>query len=274
MYSPPTNPQDELNMRSMFTQFVQQFGVTTCGTMVWGWHGRTLSSGVHHPQYGDCWLRLLAAPKAKAGGKLWDGPRLAAERFDGRVHKAQMYASVPHVLDDFAYLAELSRAITEPVCSEEPVLREEPALPDRWWASLQTDLDTVAHGTSDRVAVRQEWINRVVPQFLNVEPPQIRHWAVAHGDLHPANLTAGTPYLLDWEGFGLAPVGYDQALLTAYSCLVPGFVKKVRDIFPVLQNEDGRAALLVVIADLLQSASRGDHPELAPALHELARTAI
>ncbi|MEU3599609.1 phosphotransferase [Streptomyces sp. NPDC006798] len=258
----------------MFTQFVDRFGTTIHGDVVWGWRGRTLSSRVHHPQYGDCWLRLLTARADKATGKLWDGNRLAAERFDGRVHKARMFTSIERIQDGSGYLAELSQEITEPVCSAEPVLREELDPADRWWASLRTDLDTVAQSTTDRIAVRQEWIDRAVPQFLGVDPPQIRNWTVAHGDLHLANLTAQTPYLLDWEGFGHAPAGYDPALLVAYSCLSPAFVKKVRDVFSVLQGEDGRAALVVVIAELLQSASRGDHPELVPALHDLARTLI
>ncbi|MEU9603652.1 phosphotransferase [Streptomyces sp. NPDC048057] len=185
-----------------------------------------------------------------------------------------MIASATHVRDGYAYLAELSEAVNEPVCSDEPVLRQPLQLPGRWWAALRNDLDTVARSTTDRVAVRQEWIDRSVPRFLGIDAPQIEVWTVAHGDLHLANITMTTPFLLDWEGFGLAPRGYDEALLAAYGCQVPGFIRKVFEVFPTLQSEDGQAALLVVIADLMQSVSRGDHPELAPALHELARTCI
>ncbi|MGG2461549.1 hypothetical protein ACO0M4_17295 [Streptomyces sp. RGM 3693] len=41
-------------------------------------------------------------------------------------------------------------------------------------------------------------------------------------------------HLLDWEGFGLAPVGYDAAMLLAYSLLAPGFADRIRETFPVL----------------------------------------
>ncbi|MFG2557103.1 hypothetical protein [Streptomyces sp. NPDC048581] len=51
--------------------------------------------------------------------------------------------------------------------------------------------------------------------------PRTTDWTTAHGDLHTANITAGTPYPLDWEGFGMALVGYDAATLPAYSLLVP-----------------------------------------------------
>ncbi len=59
-------------------------------------------------------------------------------------------------------------------------------------------------------------------------------------------------------------------MLLAYSLLVPGFVQRVRDTFPVLKTEPGRVAQIIVITELLQSASRGDHPKLVPALRALA----
>lgn len=67
--------------------------------------------------------------------------------------------------------------------------------------------------------------------------------------------------MLDFEGFGLAPVGYDPALLYAYSLPhkpPPAFVPNSPSWAPPC----GHTALLVVAADLLQSASRGDHSEL------------
>ncbi|WP_155055392.1 phosphotransferase [Streptomyces blattellae] len=123
---------------------------------------------------------------------------------------------------------------------------------------------------TDRVAVRQEWVDRSVPRFLNMPGPRITDWTTAHGDLHTANLTNTTPCLLDWEGFGLAPAGYDAAMLLAYSLLVPAFAQRVRDTFSVLKTESGRVTQIIVITELLQSASRGDHPELVPALRALA----
>lgn len=113
-------------------------------------------------------------------------------------------------------------------------------------------------------------MDRTVPRFLDIPGPRITDWATAHGDLHTANLTTTTPYLLDWEGFGLAPVGYDVAMLLAYSLLTPAFAHRVRDNFPVLKTEPGRIAQIIVITELLQSASRGDHPELVPVLRLLA----
>lgn len=100
--------------------------------------------------------------------------------------------------------------------------------------------------------------------------PRITGWTTAHGDLHTANLTSTAPHLLDWEGFGMAPAGYDAAMLLAYSLLVPTFANRVRDTFPVLKTEPGRIAQIIVITELLRSAARGDHPELVAALRALA----
>ncbi|MEU5346489.1 MULTISPECIES: hypothetical protein [unclassified Streptomyces] len=59
-------------------------------------------------------------------------------------------------------------------------------------------------------------------------------------------------------------------MLLAYALLVPGFAHGVRQTFPVLMTEPGRVAQIIVVTELSQSASRGDHPELVPALHALA----
>ncbi|WP_406472659.1 hypothetical protein [Streptomyces platensis] len=64
-------------------------------------------------------------------------------------------------------------------------------------------------------------------------------------------------------------MGYDPALLYAYSLLAPQTTARIRTEFPILDSPAGHTALLVVAADLLQSASRGDHPELIEPLHAL-----
>lgn len=270
MYSPPSDPEDQRRVRAAFAKSLHTLGVTLEGPGVWGWRGRTLSARVHHPHHGPCWLRLLNGPRGQAGGKIWEGNREAAALFDSRVSKPVLYDVLTDNDDHYAYQAELSQYINEPTCSPDPVLRTNPDFQPTWWRSLQRDLAIVDGTTTSRVAVRQEWLDRSAPQFLDLPAPKITDWATAHGDLHTANLTAGTPYLLDWEGFGQAPVGYDPAMLLAYSLLVPEFTRQVRQSFPILMTEPGRTAQIVVITELMQSASRGDHPQLVPALRALS----
>lgn len=109
--------------------------------------------------------------------------------------------------------------------------------------------------------------------FLNGPVPTVpRAWSIAHGDLHWANLVGPELGILDWEGWGLAPAGYDAALLHTYSIGMPQTAERVRqELSTVLDNEDGRFAELVVITELLQSAERGDNVELVPALRRRAQ---
>lgn len=81
-----------------------------------------------------------------------------------------------------------------------------------------------------------------------------------HGDFHAANLTTGAT-VLDWEGWGRAPRGYDAAISYAYAQLAPDTAARIRrELAEFLHGDAGRAALLVVCAELLQSASRGAPP--------------
>ncbi|WP_037620128.1 hypothetical protein [Streptomyces aureus] len=271
MYSPPTSPADEQRILAAQTTAAEALEVTVTGPRRWGYAGRSLGQQAHHPRHGACWLRLISAPVGKAHGKLWDGTHLAATAFPD-VRRPALHGIHDLVREDAAYRAELCELVTSRVCSPDPVLRTELALPETWWKSLRTDLDAIAGTPTDRTAVRQEWINRAVPQFTGHPAPIIEQWATAHGDLQWANLTADGPTLLDFEGFGAAPLGYDPALLYVYSLLAPHTAAQIRAHFTVLASEPGRAALLIVAADLLQSCSRGDHPELAEPLRSLTAT--
>ncbi|MGV9942781.1 phosphotransferase [Streptomyces sp. NPDC003401] len=129
---------------------------------------------------------------------------------------------------------------------------------------------------TDRTAVRQAYLDRAMPKylaFLDGSVPTVPSaWSTAHGDLHWANLTGPELGILDWEGWGTAPAGYDAALLYAYSLGMPETAERVRqELSTILDSEDGRFAELVVITELLQSAERGDHMELVPALRQRAK---
>lgn len=268
MYSPPRDPATEQSMHAAFTAAAGALDVTPTGPTVWGWHGRTLSRRADHLRHGACWLRLVSAPAGKQGGKIWEGTA-AASVLDGTVSKPALYAVHDQVVDDTAYRAELTQYIDAPTCSPDPVVRSPLELPPTWWKQLRADLDRIATVDTDRVAVRQEWIDRVVPQYTGCAAPRITEWTTAHGDLHLANITT-SGVILDWEGWGLAPAGYDAALLLAYSLREPSLADQVRETFgDLITGESGRAVMLVVVADLLQSASRGDHPDLEPALRRL-----
>ncbi|MFF4902545.1 hypothetical protein [Streptomyces sp. NPDC001068] len=259
-------------MEAALNRAASTLGATVRGPQAWGWHGRTLGHRADHPEHGSCWLRLLSVPTGKAGGKLWEGTERAAAAFPA-VRKPALHGIYDWTGDGAAYRAELTSFVDEPVLSPEPVLHRELDLPEAWFATVRTTLTTIAATPTDRTAVRQQWIDRAVPQFTGQPAPVIEHWDCAHGDFHAANLTAGAT-LLDWEGWGSAPRGYDAAMIYAYAQLAPGTAGRIREEFaPLLDGPDGRSALLVVCAELLQSASRGDHPDLTSALRALVKEA-
>ncbi len=272
MYSPPPNPADAQRLAEAHDKAAAALGVTLHGAPRWGWHGRTISRRAEHPEHGACWLRLLAAPADRAGGKLWTGTADAARSVPRAVHRPVLYAVHDATDSAHAYRAELTVFVDSPICSPDPVLRRELDLPARWWTSLRTDLEQLAAVPTDRVAVRQEWIDRAVPRFTGAPAPQITEWGTAHGDLHFANLTSSGPVILDWEGWGIAPYGYDAALLYVYSLLAPATAARVKHEFAdVLDSPQGQAAQVIVATELLQSASRGDHPQLVPPLREVIK---
>ncbi|WP_437086841.1 phosphotransferase [Streptomyces sp. enrichment culture] len=148
-------------------------------------------------------------------------------------------------------------------------------MPAVWWSELHTALACVSAVRTDRTAVRQAYLDRAMPKYLafldGPVPTVPRRWSTAHGDLHWANLCGPELGILDWEGWGIAPAGYDAALLHAYSIGVPETAERVRrEFFSVLDTEDGRFSELVVITELLQSAERGDGLELVAALRRRA----
>ena len=63
--------------------------------------------------------------------------------------------------------------------------------------------------------MRQQWVDRNFARFLGIPAIRITDWTTGHGDLHWANLTSAPLVILDWEGWGRLPVGYDIGLLHA-----------------------------------------------------------
>ncbi|MEV6654957.1 aldo/keto reductase [Streptomyces sp. NPDC051219] len=269
MYSPPPDPADERRMTTAHTQAAAALGATVSGPLVWGYQGRTLGRRADDRLNGACWLRLQSAPAGKEGNKHWEGQEIAARHFP-TVRKPALHAIHDTTTDRYAYRAELTAFVDQPVLSPDgPVLNKELDLSDAWFKSIRSDLDTIAATPTDRIAVRQQWIDRAVPQFTGHPAPHISDLTCAHGDFHLANITA-TGTILDWEGFGLAPRGWDTALLYAYALNTPATADRIRDAFTdILETDAGRIALLIAAADLLQSASRGDHSELEGPLRDL-----
>lgn len=83
------------------------------------------------------------------------------------------------------------------------------------------------------------------------------------------NVTSPTCRVLDWEDFGLAPRGFDAAVLWVNSLAVPALAARVVDVFAAeLECRTGRVSRLYVCAELI-AAGR----EYAGPLAEAVRAA-
>lgn len=259
-------------MRAHHLRAAHAFGVELePGSEFWGWAGRTLGAPARTATGRAAWLRLTSAPADKAAGKLWEGAataELALGDLGGR--RPTLLGLHDTTEDGTAYRAELSARIDAPVLSATPDLHQNLDLPDTWWNDLTGTLDLLAATPTERVAVRTQYMERAIPRFLGIPAPAAPCWTTTHADLHWANLTAAPLQILDWEGWGSAPAGFDAAMLYAYSLSRPAMAARVRTAFPVLGSRDGLAAEATVCASLLQTVDRGDNPDLAGPLRAWA----
>ncbi|WP_240799365.1 hypothetical protein [Streptomyces sp. A0958] len=140
-------------------------------------------------------------------------------------------------------------------------------MPDAWWDDLCQALGLLSEADGVRVTVRDEWMERAFPQFLGIPAPAKVERVSGHGDLHWGNLTTMPLNLLDWERWGLVPLGFDAGLLHANSLLVPGVADRIRKEFAsILDSPAGRIGELAAVAEMLQAVARGWYSELAPCL--------
>ncbi len=238
--------------------------------------GRTLGRPVTSP-YGPGWLHVVHSPLDKTTGKLWTGPEAAERLIPRQVPRPRLRRVRQRTEGGDAYKAELyDRAVGETVSPTPVLVTAKLPLTAAWWSDLRTALAHLSAVHTDRTAVRQAYLDRAMPKYLaflgGPVPTTPPSWSTAHGDLHWANLVGPELGILDWEGWGTAPAGYDVALLHAYSLGMPERAERVRqELSPLLDSEDGRFAELVVITELLQSAERGDNVELVPALRQRAK---
>ncbi|MFM9457149.1 hypothetical protein [Streptomyces europaeiscabiei] len=144
------------------------------GGEFWGWAGRTLGAPARTAAGHPAWLRLVSAPEDKTSGKLWDGALEAHHVIGDLDGRRPALPAVHDAVDDTtAYRAELSDRVDQPVLSDDPVLQRDLQLPDSWWADLTGTLEKVAAFDTDRVAVRQQYMDRAIPEFVGIAAPAV-----------------------------------------------------------------------------------------------------
>lgn len=231
--------------------------------------GRTLSGPATTTEGTPVWLRVMAAPQP--GGKVWEGAALADALVDDDVPRPRLLAE--HTWGTApAFQALLWEHMPGTVVSRTPDLTVPTETGARWWHDLRHALTVLraAPAPEERQVFSQAFVHRIpnhIPEIVSADVElDVRTWVASHGDLHWANLTCDPLMILDWEGWGLAPLGYDAAVLHAYALAQPETAAEVREVFAdVLNTDAGRLAHLIICAEIVQAAERDAvHARLAP----------
>jgi hypothetical protein len=261
MYTTADDEQSRERMLRVAIDAADQLGVGITGDrQAWGYRARTFGTTVTCGQ-GRRWLRLLGVPEIMGKPDFWAGPALAETLVPDEVLRPRLHGTRQWTDAGFYYRAELYDLIDTPLLTDgDACLRDEPVLSDEWWRDVVVAVETMPTVPTKRMAIRQGYLNWAMPTVLGLPvQPAVPAWATAHADMHWANITAGRAYLLDWERWGLAPVGYDAAYLHIYSLLVPSVAAQVRQrLGHVLDTPTGRYAELAAIAEILHFSTDKD----------------
>ena len=155
--------------------------------------------------------------------------------------------------------------------SKEPAITEAPNVSDEWWRQLRKthDIIQVSEGAGPgraKFGVLSR-IRRVAG--ADVDTTGLK-WSASHGDFHWANLLS-TPDLVivDWEGYGFAPVGLDAATLLTYSLSHPPTADVVREAFSdVLSGKQGFLVQLYMAEIVMSGIRAGFHAHLEQPIRE------
>ncbi|MDQ0417813.1 hypothetical protein J2Z48_001997 [Croceifilum oryzae] len=255
-------------MREALEKAASIFSLNLIGTPVFGWQDRTiaclsLKDGV------KVWLRVVTEQKKWKDGDFWTGNE-EANQITG-IRKPNFLYSTEWEWGSVCVRAEVLTWMDGKICSPTSECRTYLGLSDSWWQELRDSLHSLSLLETSRVIRTQEEIDlRLSNRFGNECDFTIQKWGAAHGDLHWNNMMI--PFaILDWEGWGLAPKGYDAATLYVYSLLVPAIARRVYNWFlEDLDTREGVVSQLMVIDRLLHRMKKGDHPDLEEPLHILA----
>tara|TARA_R110000868_G_scaffold162329_12_gene393516 strand:+ start:40414 stop:41232 length:819 start_codon:yes stop_codon:yes gene_type:complete len=252
-------------------ELAARFGYNCFGAPSFGWHNKSVGLRATHPnQARTLWVKLFAEEFEAANGREWEGEATAAE-FELR-SKPALVAIHDYPTNEIVERLIVTDFASAPIAGDSPwQIRNADEVDDNYLADLNETLGSLQQIETDRVNTRYDLVRRRVAEVWGVPvDEEICRWETVHGDLHWANLTLQTLFVLDWEGWGRGLVGQDAANMLAYSGLYPAVAERIRQHFPILQTRQAQLAVMFITAELLRmNELYGDHPELVPSLLKL-----
>jgi hypothetical protein len=250
-------------MRIAFEKACRVLGATgTDSRTTWGWRGRTLSGAIDVAA-GPAWLRIARMPRGDPPSVFWTGNRDAHRELPASVPRPLLLHSTEFGDDAWDYCAEAFELLPASLLNDRPTTPWSVQLPQSWWQELRTALLEVATVRTSRFTIQPDRLDAMMGHVLGPghHCAPVSLWEPAHGDLHWANLTGPSLQILDWEGWGMAPPGYDAATLLAYSLPDPAVAEAVQCQFAdQLDTPVGRCTQRAVLAEQLW-ARRNEPPD-------------
>jgi hypothetical protein len=253
-------------IHGQFARAVEHFGLVVTGEPIEGWHLRSVSARALG-RCGPCWVRV-GAEYEQWIDEHWTG--IPDSNVITGVPKPQVLHSLEwnHPDRQQRLRADVMTLMPGHPCSPTDVLHVEFELPQNWWAQLHRAVAIIRATPTTRFAqythTKSGRIRKVFGERVAETLQHHTRWETAHGDLHWNNLLCPEFGLLDWELWGLGPVGADAATLYCFSLLVPEVARRVHELFAdVLDSPAGHIAQLVVASRILHRAEQGQYPDLA-----------
>jgi hypothetical protein len=270
----PKDEETEQRMRAACYRAAAELGVNPMGPARSGVRSIGSLAETHD---GKAWLRVCSAREGRGRGRLWTGNVDASRLLPPTIPRPTLLRWYDFADDGYEYRAELFAYLPLDTCTDGGhFLTGELDVSDQWWTTLRTALTELAavEVETDRHAVGQEYLDREMAARLNCPeiPTRARRWTLAHGDLHFGNITRQGPVLLDWETWGLAPVGHDAASLVTYAVQAPDTCARAREeLAELLDGPEGWFTELAVITETLHIIENGYHAEAQGPLRQRAR---
>lgn len=246
------------------------------GDRKYGWNRKSAGSTASNPQGHHVWLKVFGKPADSTESKLWDGELLASTLLR-KVHMPRVLSNTDWNDGDWVWRCLTMEKIDERVLSDRPTLAADSLLPDRWVDSVYESLQYLSVQSTERVGIRQDLVTRRIAEQFGAEVPSaVGEWVTGHNDLHFANLTEETAWILDWESWGRVPAGFDAAWLYCNSLANPRASERIYERFePLLSSASGTLALMFSVAELQRMYKlHGEYPEIQIELDRIAAELI
>lgn len=204
------------------------------------------------------WVRLAWRRTEKIDAQSWTGFEAAAS-IEGVPRPEWSAAAVwTDQVRGVVWRADEMSLVDEGALSSTSDITEDPELPEQWWIDLRTALTNLSEHSTDRVSMGQSHLTRRIHEVYGEDiDTTITDWACAHGDLGFANLCGPRLSIIDWESWGMGPVGWDAACLWSATLAVPTFAERVLSLFSdELSSRSGKLSRLLLCANVERAYRR------------------